>query len=295
MVWFDGMMSDHRWLLSNHKHELEDVPTCYVRDWIMRYIDVELCKTAEQRTPVWKMAVKTAVYTDLTADEITEYTALLVKIRAVEDPDSEDLEQDSHVPPIFRPIDETLDLTPHTEVIHRPKEPVYAGTFWRTAVYPTKDIDAIGPGWLPDEHPERQITLPNEIHHDCDQIRAMIKIFLLECDADKVGWTFERFWYAIGDSRKGLERFLRHRGPNNYVTCTTYRNAWAFFYRREKMGLPLRDAGPERDGELLRTWVTKQETPGLPEQTQQTRGKRRSTDGTEDIGDGGKRRKVGDN
>ncbi|KAH6626484.1 hypothetical protein B0J18DRAFT_464490 [Chaetomium sp. MPI-SDFR-AT-0129] len=295
IVLYDALVN-HGGHGKDYERDFEEAPTCFVRDYIMEYIDTDLPVGTGNEATARRNEVKKAVFSDLTPAEIAQYSALLEEERNAEYREDSPMPPPYYELPALRDVDDALDLTPRTEVIHRPKESVYGKPLWRSAVYPTKDIKEIGPGWLPDEHPERQITLPSEIHHDCDQIRAMIKIFLLECDGeDEVGWTPERFWYAIGDSRKGLETFLRKSGPKHYVTCTAYRNAWAFFYRREKMGLPLRGAGTERDGVLLLAWAAKQKTPGQPEQTQQTGGKRRSTDGTGDAGNGGKRRKVGDN
>ncbi|KAK4142323.1 uncharacterized protein C8A04DRAFT_30117 [Dichotomopilus funicola] len=277
------------------EHDFPDTPACFVRDYIMGYIDSDLPVGTGNEATARRNEVKKAVFSDLTPAEIAQYSILLKKERNAE------YREDSPTPPpydefaVLRDVDDTLDLAPRTEAIYRFKGPGYGQYFVHSVVHPPRHCSHGTLEFLPVENPERLITIPSEIHYDCDQIRAMIKIFFLERDEGEGGWTLESFCPVIASSRQDLEKFLKHRGPKHYVTSRAYKYAWEFFYRREMMGLPLRGAGPERDSELLQAWAAKQKTPGQPEQTQQTGGKRRSTDDTEDVGNGNKRRKVGDN
>ncbi|KAH9886586.1 hypothetical protein F4778DRAFT_473277 [Xylariomycetidae sp. FL2044] len=90
---------------------------------------------------------------------------------------------------------------------------------------------------------EESIDVGNDIDMDCDQVRAMIKIFTLENDE---AWTLDQFRLALGGiSRPQMTEFLAGSGPEGGVNTQAFEMSWAFFKKRELLGLPLRKAADD--------------------------------------------------
>lgn len=92
---------------------------------------------------------------------------------------------------------------------------------------------------------DRYITI--EIKRDCDQIRAMIKIF---CQPPL--WPVDTFrlamGYPVGPTRRELFDFLRARGTDDHqLQSRTFLMCCEFFDRRSKLGFPIRNAVVEKD------------------------------------------------
>ncbi|KAK4236853.1 hypothetical protein C8A03DRAFT_35236 [Achaetomium macrosporum] len=251
-------------------HTLEDVPTCYLRDRIMDYINDIVPE--EKRT-----AARRAVFSDLTDAEINQYSMLIAgqdKRLMAEEPSREASPMPTAKPSrhldrqdeLLRSIDGAVDLTPHPELVLRRWE--FHGAITRSVVKPNcrEPLPA-----------ERLIQVDCDIHYDCDQVRAMIKRFI-----DGGQWSLEEFRTALcgaggGVTREQLNTFLGHRGERNGIRSKAFQLCWSFFHRREKLSLPLAGAGARRDEALLRLRA----------------GKRRSTGGGDEGSQGGKRRRHG--
>ncbi|KAI0859989.1 hypothetical protein F4860DRAFT_480596 [Xylaria cubensis] len=89
--------------------------------------------------------------------------------------------------------------------------------------------------------PQEETLFAGEfIDRDCDQVRAMIKIFVTEGD-----WTLDQFRLALGGiSRPAMTGFLEKTGPQAGSGSMSYELSWEFFKKRELLGLSLRGAGP---------------------------------------------------
>ncbi|GAP90702.1 hypothetical protein SAMD00023353_5200270 [Rosellinia necatrix] len=91
-----------------------------------------------------------------------------------------------------------------------------------------------------------EIEVPNvcDIDRDCDQIRAMIKIFVR-----KGHWTMEQFTQALnGPRRPQVIRFLEKKGPLEGRQSSVFRQSWRFFKTRELLGSELTDPPPKPKG-----------------------------------------------
>ncbi|KAK0643999.1 hypothetical protein B0T16DRAFT_416978 [Cercophora newfieldiana] len=98
---------------------------------------------------------------------------------------------------------------------------------------------------------ETEILIDNNVYYDCDQVRAMIKIFIQHGH-----WTLEKFRESLGHPALRVERpqltdFLEKRGPKDGLKSNAYFLAWEFFHRREKVGLPLRGSSPDDERTLV--------------------------------------------
>ncbi|KAL2145892.1 hypothetical protein VTI28DRAFT_5974 [Corynascus sepedonium] len=253
ITWTDGcadgkascMLTGGTWEVKGGRlkrdHTLEDVPTCYVRDRIMDYIN----KLVPEEK---KMAARRAVFSDLNDDEINAYSAMIAEEAAVAENESmgvlpaQSKSQPQDPEKLLCDIDDTVDLTPHAEPVVRQKprrKPILHSVVWP-------------PHFKQNPLPvERLVKVEGGIHHDCDQIRAMIKRFV-----EGGTWSIDGFRLALttaaGEvSIEQFNTFLRHKGPRNGIRCKAFDLCWEFFYRREKLSLPLTGADPCTDEDLL--------------------------------------------
>jgi hypothetical protein len=101
----------------------------------------------------------------------------------------------------------------------------------------------VKPGKVPMDE-ESKIKFQSEVDWNCDQIRAMIKIFVSEGE-----WTLDEFRKALRSvSRQQLTSFLSktgHDGPQK--TTLAYRLSRNFFHSRDSLGLPLSGACISKD------------------------------------------------
>ncbi|KAK3331693.1 hypothetical protein B0T19DRAFT_413817 [Cercophora scortea] len=112
-----------------------------------------------------------------------------------------------------------------------------ARAIWRSVLYPDlhqrSDIRSDS---------ERDLEVGANIDLNCDQVRAMIKIFLTTTN-----WTVREFRAATRpkDIHPGTLNntewvlFLVKRGPREGNNFLGYQMAWEFFKRRELLGFPL--------------------------------------------------------
>ncbi|KAB5549774.1 hypothetical protein GE09DRAFT_184214 [Coniochaeta sp. 2T2.1] len=89
---------------------------------------------------------------------------------------------------------------------------------------------------------EGMIEYEDNIDYDCDQVRAMIKIFIDDGD-----WTIDQFRQTLGVTRQQLVKFLSGRGYSHALLSAAYQLSWEFFNWRDQLGLPLSGADIEED------------------------------------------------
>ncbi|KAI8631149.1 hypothetical protein F5Y19DRAFT_473548 [Xylariaceae sp. FL1651] len=252
-------------------HTFEDVPSHYVRD---RLMDYAMTMIDEDRQD----AAYAALCPDLNQTEIADYVSLIAKLRedlenhVARSLDSEsrhkfhpekatqkvkkksareELEQLKHIlenkhvnsigeakniirqEELLDAIDDSIDLTPipHFKVLDRD----------------TLDgvvCSVIRPGKAHDQNmlpSEQNIAINEDIDQNCDQVRAMIKIFVRENE-----WTLDQFRNALGISgRQPLLDFLEKKGPTYGIDSQCFQLSWEFFKRRQKLNLPLKGAPSE--------------------------------------------------
>ncbi|KAI0836933.1 hypothetical protein F5Y06DRAFT_272613 [Hypoxylon sp. FL0890] len=226
-------------------HMLSDVPNHYVRDRLMDYINTQL--EEDQRENARK-----AVFSDLTPAEIEQYSALIMK-KAEEDRPKTHEEMIALIAGNRRiatarermyvlqqamaleEVDTYVDLTPKPGFAIRDyRRP---GPICRSVVEPGRH--QLTPA-------EQSINPGTDIDRDCDQIRAMIAIFIT-----KTEWTADQFRLTLQDvERKELTSFLEKDGPKK-GNKNVFELAWEFFKRREMLGLPLTGASTQQDSGVL--------------------------------------------
>ncbi|KAI1468221.1 uncharacterized protein F4812DRAFT_358944 [Daldinia caldariorum] len=187
---------------------LADVPNNYVRDRLMDYIITQLEEHQQENA-------KKAVFPDLSATELEQYTALIMKKIEESRPKTRDemISQIAGSKPIktddemksvldqayaIGEVDQDIDLTSQPRCGIRS----YArpGPIIRSVVQPgLKELT----------REESRLDVGTDIDLDCDQIRAMIVRFV-----NGSGWTADQFRLALRDvSRPQLTAFLNKRGP----------------------------------------------------------------------------------
>lgn len=211
---------------------LKEVPNHYLRDHLMDYINTDLEEGKREHA-------RRAVFSDLGASEVLEYAALIAKQRAGE----EEWERKEHIADdilgdrnvrsqnevdhvweqavVMDRIDVTIDMTPQPGFVSR--------TYTYQKV--TGSVKKQGSKPTPDE---LELDVGTQIDRNCDQIRAMIKVFTLQGD-----WTVDQFRLALGHiSRSQLTSFLDKRGPKNGIHTQAFELGWEFFKKRELLGIP---------------------------------------------------------
>lgn len=231
-------------------HTLSDVPNQFVRDCLMDYIDTMLEEDQRENA-------KKAVFSDLGADEIDQYSALIKQKRERDEreamgPTPEEREaavkrilgtrtvkSDSeknrvmYQADLLLGINELVDLTPKPRSGFRDDypEPIF--------------YSVVKPGLKRPLRSELHLNVGTDIDRNCDQLRAMISRFTRESE-----WTVDEFRQALGGiSRQQLNTFLEKKGPAEGKASTVFPLAWEFFKKREMLGLPV--PGISDDGGIL--------------------------------------------
>jgi len=240
-------------------HQLNDVPVNYFRD---RLIDM-IGKTTKASEDI-KQAARKAICPDLTDDEIGEYTRLIAehgknrKEEAERPPtpptreemakelleeldDVKTLDQAMKIIAMneaVEEIDETIDWeTPKPMGIRRGRKEVEGSVVAPHPLWPLYGLEGVV---VPDV----------DIDRDCDQVRAMIKVFLSSGE-----WSADTLRMALASNitRAQFTAFLKKRGTDPaQLKSAAYRLSWEFFNRRQKMGLSIVDADMRDDYETLR-------------------------------------------
>lgn len=98
------------------------------------------------------------------------------------------------------------------------------------------DLSVVRPRTMPDRVEVKYMEYDNEVDYTCDQIRAMIKIFVRDGD-----WTLDEFRQCLKSvSRQQMTSFLEKRGQQGpQLRSAAYLKSWDFFNRREYLELPL--------------------------------------------------------
>jgi hypothetical protein len=214
-------------------HTLGDVPNCYVRDEIMRYIHHAIPEGKRRE-------VRSAVFDGLLPEECEEYAAILIKEEEEEDAEEEHIalsETYEHPHAVttrlsaarnvrlqaeaLQRIDETIDLSPCPEECGVGKKQASEGN-------PKSVLDPLQEEVM---LREQAVRLPDQIDRTPDQVRAMIKLFI-----NSEEWTLDQFRLALGYkrstfSRDQIIRLLDPVQPHGGSAGVAYQLAWEFFKR----------------------------------------------------------------
>lgn len=254
------------------KHTLSDVPNHFIRDFLLEQID-EGVNEAEELDEDQRQAARRALFPDLTAEQVSEYSEALAKKREDDarafrakygipekDATPEEIRkcEITHIMLSYgfkherqaeavlkqrealQAVDTSVDLTPRA----RP------GSVRNYEKYPPLKRSVVFRGiWGGMFGPEPKLPPSMEIDRDCDQIRLMIRRFCLEEDEEEEEEEEEpvfvdrRFDFEIDDfvkalqiTRETLTAFLKKKGPENGDKSKAYELAWEFFKRRELLG-----------------------------------------------------------
>ncbi|KAI1803188.1 hypothetical protein F4811DRAFT_525873 [Daldinia bambusicola] len=246
------------------KHMLADVPNNFVRDRLMDYIITQLEDHQQE-------SAKKAVFPDLSASELEQYTALIMKKIEASKPKT----QDEMISQIVgnKPIktnDEMRSVLSQAYAIDQVNQDVNCtpqpGFGIRSYARPGPIIrSVVQPGLKELTLGESRLDVGTDIDMDCDQIRAIIVRF-----TNGSGWTADQFRLALsGVSRAHLTVFLHKRGPRKGADSPVYQLAWEFFKKREALSLPLTNVSED---------VSK-DTAVLQERDANRSNKRQSVDG----------------
>ncbi|CAJ2505182.1 Uu.00g125760.m01.CDS01 [Anthostomella pinea] len=262
IAWDDFEVQGGR-LGPDHKHTLRDVPICYLRDRLMAAINTEV--VADKREHV-----RNAVFSDLSASEVEAYAAVIGqgeeenvdetksrakkkskarKIPSADDPErqakAQQIREDRKInlqeaesilkqQELIDAIDDTIDLAPN---------PAFAARNMTSDFGWGETIETIHPSRRSVKTPGNQVESDDElplkaawtIDRDCDQVRAVIKVFVTRCQ-----WTIDQLLAALyGVWRPQLNKFLGQRGPLQGKESFAFRRSWEFFKQREVLGLEL--------------------------------------------------------
>jgi hypothetical protein len=220
-------------------HKLKDVPNHFFRGQIMDYLS-----QAEQYEEDKKQEARTAVFSDLSPSEISEYSALISAAgdeeRNEEQDEDESLEEiiNTHKPKpkslleaknilqqenLLDSIpDDTLDLSKRGTCRHLDMD--FEGVFKPVVKPGSHKLDY-----------EAEGKCPTTIDLDCHQIRACIEQF-----TQGGIWTIDQFRLALGQvARPDLTKFLEKRGPSEGATLRVRALCWEFLKTREVLGLDM--------------------------------------------------------
>ncbi|KAK3322956.1 hypothetical protein B0H66DRAFT_602375 [Apodospora peruviana] len=153
-------------------HTLEDVPNHYIRDRLMDYINefVESPGACPPRggpssrtCPKWKSTTSPGVDTKIPRyyDEPVRDSRIDKNIAIMNEP--------------LEKIDPTIDITPYPEAIYQ-RNYDQLPPISRSVVTPSGQPSHLDT--LPSEEQHLQALTGDQMYYDCDQVRAMIKIFV---------------------------------------------------------------------------------------------------------------------
>ncbi|KAI6080449.1 hypothetical protein F4821DRAFT_251508 [Hypoxylon rubiginosum] len=214
------------------KEIFKDVPNHYLRDLLMDFINTDVAEEKREHT-------RKAVFSDLNTAEVLEYAALVARWRLDDDETDRKMQiidgilgdrnprtqnELFHIrdqAAVLDSIDVTIDMTP---------QPGFA---FRSHNNHTLAGSVVKQNSKPKEY-ELELRVGTEIDRNCDQIRAMIKVFTLQGD-----WTVDQFRLAFGHiSRSQLTTFMEKRGPREGIHTLAFELGWEFFKKRELLGVP---------------------------------------------------------
>lgn len=264
VVWCDSASSNGTWgaiewdtfevkggrLGPDREHVLSDVPQCYLRDRLISFTLVDVKRGRRDR-------VRKSVCWDLTPAQIDEYVAAIEGIERQEDAHRpaetgnpqqsrevvdraqrvqairdegkvSEMEADCvlRTEELLDAIDDTISLTPRPVFAARRKN---FGSLSPPQRYSVLEPDV----WAGAD----EISLPINCHidRDCDQVRAMIKVFIRQGL-----WTMQQFIQALdGPRRREMNHFLEQRGPVKATAGIAFMKSWEFFKKRELYGYAL--------------------------------------------------------
>ncbi|KAI1763488.1 hypothetical protein GGR53DRAFT_364603 [Hypoxylon sp. FL1150] len=244
-------------------HRLSDVPNHYVRDTLMNYIVTRLEEDRREK-------VKTAVFPDLSAAELEEYSDIIMqKQREIDEKEQAEWDEARQAylrreaqrnseaanlerqDTLIKEIDKSIDLTPKPGFAVRNYSKSGQSRICWSVLKPPIDVPGPHQGdGMSMEPEERDVEVGEDIDRDCDQIRAMIARFIQDS-----GWSANQFRWALSRhiTRRQLINFLEKRGPSAGKQTHVFPLAWEFFKKREMLGYPIsntpNDAGvlQERD------------------------------------------------
>ncbi len=238
--YFNGHVSGGR---LGRDHKPEDVPTHFVRDCLMDYINFELPEDKRD-------GARKSVFSDLTNEEIAEYSSIISK-KKQQRMAEEEKERQAEVAEAekrdrwrehvlkTKPPAEARSMIRQDDALEMINDRVDVSPvddFLPYHVYPRPfAASVIRPGWDPLPEEENTKPEPFQMNRDCDQVRAMIKQ-LTRAD----GWTIDHFRRTLGTvSRPDMTKFLNRRGRMDGRRSSVFELSLAFFKRREQLGLPV--------------------------------------------------------
>lgn len=268
-------------------HTLEDVPIHYFRDCLMDYIEAEL---KEDKQP----AARKAICPDLTDAQVKEYTALIAQQREEREkrevkrffkrrqlPSGLHRDKNEAEARNIKLVDDALesvrtevDLAPCKRFPRIRRNPDLPKPITLSVVRPESTP-------MPEE---LETEYQFDVDQDCDQVRAMIKIFVTDGE-----WTIDQFRRALERvSRQQLASFLQRTGNEGQNRLAAYLLSWEFFNRRRHLGLPVSGARISDDVAAVerRDWQRQREQkrdqgrgrkrvrPGLQDEPVESKGKR---------------------
>ena len=263
-------------------HTLEDVPRHYLRDRLMDYINTNV---PDKR----KRAARKAICPDLTDAKIRKYTELIAQDRVrVEEAQEEQSAKNAARNTAVARYMEAKEAAAVTKVKHREElEEALAAVDKDVDLEPCDGVprivrnperprmierSVVKPGSLPMPG-ESQIGYQYDIDRDCDQVRAMIKIFVTEGE-----WTLDGFRQALQRvSRQQLTTFLKKTGNDGQKKTAAYQLSWEFFNWRESLGLPLKGARVADDVAAVRTRERERQKAVREREREQKRAKKRAS------------------
>ncbi|GAW12852.1 hypothetical protein ANO14919_022230 [Xylariales sp. No.14919] len=284
IVWCDSERSNGTWgaikwdtftvtggrLGPAEEHTLYDAPNCYVRDRLMASTSLDI-------EPERRDRVRRIVFSDLTSSQIKQYATAIeeIEIQMAEDKLEKTKKRPAKTKKSQRPrkasdralmvrrvqlsrkiapqeaecimkqeeildaVDDTICLAPSPSFAARKTRFEHPYHFGR-------EYSVLTPGALVQK--DAEISIPScDVDRDCDQLRAMIKIFVR-----KGHWTMDEFIQALhGPRRRQISDFLEKRGPLQGKQSSVFVRIWIFFKRRELLGYEL-TAPPPRPSGLTR-------------------------------------------
>ncbi|KAB5578560.1 hypothetical protein GE09DRAFT_555388 [Coniochaeta sp. 2T2.1] len=228
-------------------HTLEDVPIHFFRDMLMDCVGVLVDDEHRQ-------AARKAICPELTDAQIEEYDALVKEQKRLREARLEAEREDEQFKAAQKVAAGPLKSKKEARVI---------GDLYDALMCVDDEVNLarylIATGTRNPDRPKmisRSVVRPNHaplaaegmieyqdsIDYDCDQVRAMIKIFIDDGD-----WTIDQFRQTLGVTRQQLVKFLSGRGDSHALLSAAYQLSWEFFNWRDQLGLPLSGADIEED------------------------------------------------
>ncbi|KAI1342491.1 hypothetical protein F5Y15DRAFT_429818 [Xylariaceae sp. FL0016] len=258
IVWRDTERSNGTWgaldwedetvrggrLGPTEEHNLWDVPRCSLGDCLM-------ASTLTDIHPQDRASVRKFIFPDLSSAQITEYVSIIEKQedklqkhdppkkkRKRRNQETFDRRQAVRLEEVLDMVDENINLAPNLSFLKLQVTSAKISWTWVTKYGTRRSI--LEPGrWLEGEESE-PVESGESIDRDCDQIRAMIKIFVRKGD-----WSMDEFILALGGPRRPeLKKFLEKRGLLEGRHSSAFQRSWELFKRRELLGYQLTDPPP---------------------------------------------------